>query len=116
MKYLVYLLIASTLLVGCNSNISNDEVANISAEVNKEQNFVEEHEINNYRCYRKIDINEASIDELKKIVHINEERAMEIVDNRPFIVIDSLTLIRGIYGEKLTDIKRQDLACVERNL
>jgi len=59
-----------------------------------------------------VDINRASFDELKRIIHIDDERAQELIRLRPFSSIDSLTRINGIGPARLRDIKAQGLACV----
>jgi beta-lactamase superfamily II metal-dependent hydrolase len=62
-----------------------------------------------------VDINRASIEELRHIVHIDIERAQQIVQlrgQRPFTRVDELTRVRGIGDARLRDIKAQGLACV----
>lgn len=60
----------------------------------------------------KIDINEAPLEDLMKIVHIGEVRAKELISLRPFSSLDELTRIRGIGEERIKDIKIQGLAWV----
>ncbi|QOY36811.1 ComEA family DNA-binding protein [Anaerobacillus isosaccharinicus] len=121
MKLSILILLQIIVLIGCDIKDTepieeNSETQNSISSSHKSERetstFSQEETIKS-RCYGKIDLNKASVEELTQIIHIDEERALEIVNNRPFIVVDSLTLIRGIFGEKLSDIKRQDLACVE---
>jgi competence protein ComEC len=60
-----------------------------------------------------IDINSASVEELRDIIHIGEERAAEILELRPFDSVEELTRISGIESVRLRDIISQGLACVE---
>lgn len=59
-----------------------------------------------------IDINRADIEALRQIVHIDLERASQIISLRPFGSVDELVRVRGIGPARLADIKRQGLACV----
>ena len=59
-----------------------------------------------------IDINEASFENLRQIQHINEERAKELIELRPFKNINELRKIYGIGKGRLRDIKQEGLACV----
>ena len=63
----------------------------------------------------KIDINTASLDDLVKIIHIGETRALELTSLRPFSSIDDLIKIKGIGPAKIEDIKKQGIAYVEKN-
>lgn len=60
----------------------------------------------------KIDINTASLEELMKIVHIGEVRALELISLRPFASVDDLTRVKGIGETRIKDIKKQGLAWV----
>lgn len=64
----------------------------------------------------KIDINTASLEDLIKIIHINEKRALELISLRPFSSLDELTKIKGIGKKRLEDIKKQGLAWVDPKL
>lgn len=59
-----------------------------------------------------VDVNTASVDDLKRIVHIGLARAAELVSLRPFESVDALSRISGIGAGRLADIKAQGLACV----
>ena len=61
----------------------------------------------------KIDINTASLNDLIKIVHIGEKRALELISLRPFSSLDDLARIKGIGPTRIEDIKKQALASVE---
>ena len=59
-----------------------------------------------------VDINTASFDELRQIIHIDADRAGQIQRLRPFNSIDSLVQVSGIAAARLADIQAQGLACV----
>lgn len=59
-----------------------------------------------------VDINRASFEDLKRIIHIDDVRANELISRRPFSSVDGLTVIKGIAAGRLADIKAQGLACV----
>ena len=59
-----------------------------------------------------VDINTASLDELRQITHIDSERADELVSLRPFTSVEGLDRINGIGDARLSDILAQGLACV----
>lgn len=61
----------------------------------------------------KVDINTATIEELKRIIHIDQVRAEEIVRLRPFSSVDDLDRVRGIGPARLADIKEQGIASVK---
>ena len=60
----------------------------------------------------KIDINTAPLEDLVKIIHIGETRALELISLRPFFPIDDLSRIKGIGPSRIEDIKNQGLAWV----
>lgn len=60
----------------------------------------------------QVNINTASIDEVKQIIHIDDVRAQDLVNLRPFSSIDALTRINGIAQSRLNDIKAQGVACL----
>jgi DNA uptake protein ComE-like DNA-binding protein len=62
-----------------------------------------------------VDINHASKEDLKRMIHIDDERADQIIvlrTQRPFRSIDELTGVSGIGAVRLREIKEQGLACV----
>jgi len=61
----------------------------------------------------KIDINTAPLEDLIKIIHIGETRALELISLRPFSSLDDLVRIKGIGEKRVEDIKKQGLAWVE---
>lgn len=61
----------------------------------------------------KIDINAASLNDLVKIIHIGEKRALEMISLRPFSSLDDLARIKGIGLVRIEDIRKQGLACLE---
>ncbi|SMP64183.1 stalk domain-containing protein [Anoxynatronum buryatiense] len=60
-----------------------------------------------------VNINTAGIEELKKIIHIDEERAEQIIRLRPFRSVDDMTRINGIAEKRLAEIKAEGVAYVE---
>ena len=56
-----------------------------------------------------VDLNEASLERLTAIVHINEERADQVIAGRPWPGVRALTQVHGIGRGR---IREQDLACV----
>lgn len=60
----------------------------------------------------KIDINNAPLEDLVKIIHIGKVRALELISLRPFSSLDDLTRINGIGEKRVEDIKKQGLAWV----
>lgn len=61
----------------------------------------------------RVNINTASLEELMEIVHISENRAQDLINNRPFTSLDQLTRISGIAEARVQDIKDQGVAYVE---
>ena len=59
-----------------------------------------------------VDINTASFDQLRRIIHIDVNRAQQIIDLRPFRSVADMTRIRGIAAARVADIQAQGLACV----
>lgn len=63
-----------------------------------------------------IDINTASKEALKEIIHVDEVRSAEVIElrqQRPFASVEELTRVSGIGPARLRDIKEQGLACVK---
>lgn len=60
----------------------------------------------------QIDINTAPLEDLVKIIHIGEKRALELISLRPFSSLDDLVEIKGIGEARIQDIKKQGLAWV----
>jgi len=60
----------------------------------------------------QVDINVASVEELKRIKYISDARAPLVVDSRPYTSIDQLTRVKGIAAGRLADIKAEGIACV----
>jgi len=64
----------------------------------------------------QVDINTATLEELKEIIGIGDKRAQLIIDARPFTSVDDLKRVKGIGdGITLHKIKDQGLACVNCN-
>lgn len=59
-----------------------------------------------------VDINNASIEELEKIIGVGPTMAQEIVKNRPYNTLDDLLRVKGIGPNKLEKIKEQGIAYV----
>lgn len=62
-----------------------------------------------------ISLNEASADELQKIVHVGEIMANDIIAARPFRQTDDLLSVKGIGEQRLQAMKEQGLICTEGN-
>ncbi len=60
-----------------------------------------------------ININTASLQRLQEIVHIGEDRALEIIERRPFNSLDELIQVRGIGNARLEAIRQEGKAYVE---
>ena len=61
----------------------------------------------------RVNINTASLEELMEIVHISENRAQDLINNRPYTSLDQLVRISGIAEARVQDIKDQGVAYVE---
>ena len=72
----------------------------------------EETEVEQVTLCDGIDINRASYEELKEIIHIDSDRAGEIIRLRPFASVESMTRINGIGPARRDAIIEQGLACV----
>ncbi len=59
-----------------------------------------------------VSINNAGIEDLKRIIHIDDERALDLIANRPYTSLDQLTRIKGIGPARLADIKAEGIACL----
>jgi hypothetical protein len=62
----------------------------------------------------QIDINSASAEKLTEIIWIGEKTGEYLIDARPFNSIDDLINVKYIGDSKLSDIKEQKLACVDK--
>ena len=60
----------------------------------------------------QIDINTATLEDLIKIIHIGQARAVELISLRPFASLDDLDRIKGIGPARIQDIKNQGIAFV----
>ena len=86
-------------------NIESDNVSNLSKENIKENQKIE-----------KIDLNNASVEELVKIIHIGEARAKELISLRPFYSFEDLIRVKGIGEKSAKDIEKQGLAYIDPTL
>lgn len=59
-----------------------------------------------------IDINHGSLEQVEKIIHIGPERAMDLIELRPYDSVDDLLRIKGIGPSRIKDIQSEGLACV----
>jgi len=95
-----------------------EETENIleNQEISDENDKETETESKNQECSsNSIDINTASLEELDKIVGIGLTLAQKIIDNRPYNSLDELKKVSGIGDEKLKDIINQGCAYVENS-
>ncbi len=59
-----------------------------------------------------INLNSASLEELKNIIHIGDEQARQIIESRPFSSVDELKAIKTIGPTKIENIKKEGRATV----
>jgi len=62
------------------------------------------------QAVEKIDVNTAPLEDLVKIIHVGEARALELISLRPFSSLDDLARIKGISNLRIEEIKEQGLA------
>ena len=60
-----------------------------------------------------INVNKATKEELQKIVHINNKRAEQIIELRPFQSIRQLHQINGIGNDRINEILDENKACAQ---
>lgn len=60
-----------------------------------------------------VNINRASLEELPRIIHIDQVRAHDLISKRPFSSVQDLTRVSGIGSERIQDILAQGLACAK---
>ncbi|MFA7385518.1 MAG: lamin tail domain-containing protein [Candidatus Paceibacterota bacterium] len=65
---------------------------------------------------KKIDINNAPLEDLVKIIHIGEARAKELISLRPFYSFYDLTRIKGIGEKGAKDIEEQGFAFIRSDI
>lgn len=68
---------------------------------------------NKENTIERININTASYEDLIKIIHIDEDRANQIIQLRPFDTVDDLVRVKGIGESRLADIKAEGKAYVD---
>ena len=61
----------------------------------------------------QVNLNTASVDELKLIKYIDEKRAPLVIELRPFTSVDQLINVKGIGPTYLQRIKDEGIACVD---
>lgn len=97
---------------GNKYDVLTEKDGKIAANKSKENNSTKQTNNDKNMDGNCIDINNASLEDLKKIIHIGDVRAEEIMSNRPYSSVNNLTKINGIGDGRLKDIKEQGLACV----
>jgi len=60
-----------------------------------------------------VNINFASLEDLKRIAGVGATIAQRIIDGRPFNTIDELDRVKGIAAKKVSAIKLQRVACLQ---
>lgn len=66
-----------------------------------------------YAAMLSVDINTATLEQLKNIVHIDDARAQQIINLRPFARVEDLTRVNGIWPARLAEILEQWVATVK---
>lgn len=59
-----------------------------------------------------VNLNTATLAELKNIKHIGDKLANLIIESRPYTSLDELTRVKGIGESRLQDIIEENLACI----
>lgn len=85
----------------------------ISAEKGNISAVDERTQSNNSPAKSCVDLNKATQAELETIIHINKERAAELIELRPFTALEQLTEVKGIGPKRLEDIEDENKACIE---
>lgn len=68
------------------------------------------HESSNEGC---VNSNEASEEELHKIIHIKDKRAEDVINERPYDSVRNLDKVDGIGDSRIDDIEDEGIACVD---
>ncbi len=61
----------------------------------------------------QVNINEASREALKEIIHIDEVRVEELINLRPFHSVEDLIRVPGIGPVRIQEIIQEGIVCVE---
>ena len=59
-----------------------------------------------------VNINEATIEDIQRIIHIGTARAPLLIDGRPYSSVEDLDSINGIGPARIKDIIAQGIACI----
>jgi DNA uptake protein ComE-like DNA-binding protein len=70
-------------------------------------------QLEEYATTQSVNINTATLEQLKNIVHIDDERAQQIISLRPFNKVEDLTRVKWIAAARVAEILAQWIATVE---
>ncbi len=96
------------------NTINKGEQTTSNNEEKNSEEMISNQNVNN-ELSKKVNINTATISELKRIIGAGDKIAQEIINSRPFCSIDELLKVKGIGESSLQKIKEQNLAYVEEN-
>lgn len=88
-----------------------DEFTTLQQQALAEQKWL--WQLDEYVATQSVNINTATIEELKNIIHIDEVRAAEIIELRPFVKVEDLTRVYWIGPARIADIIAEGVATVE---
>ncbi|HLQ73285.1 MAG TPA: MBL fold metallo-hydrolase [Bacillota bacterium] len=77
------------------------------------ENDSSHQETNNNAAKNCIDINNASTEELEKIIHVGPGRAEHIIKNRPYEDLAELNVINGLSDARVSEIIDEGIACLQ---
>lgn len=99
-----------TVQLNKQGTIPSTSAAPPEEEVIEEIEIVEESTpVSSESC---VNINEATIEDIQRILHIGPERATLLIDGRPYSSVEDLDSINGIGPARIKDIIAQGIACI----
>ncbi|MCF3944396.1 MBL fold metallo-hydrolase [Oceanobacillus alkalisoli] len=93
-----------------DTNIAAPDSGTTGSEQMSQNKNKETEQVSSSSC---VNINEATVEELQQIIHIGPERAVDLIELRPFQTISDLTKIAGIGSARMADIQTEGIACVQ---
>lgn len=70
-------------------------------------------QLEEYASTQSVNINTATLEQLTNIIHIDMERAQQIINIRPFDSVEWMVAINGIWPARLADILEEWVATIE---